>query len=198
MRTGNQRPRIKLIPDYSYSAAEEAVELAALAGLRLDDWQQHVLRGPLGIRGDGKWAASTVGLVLPRQQGKSVVLDARQLAGLYLFNEPLAIASSHEFKTTSEAFRRILAMIQDAPELEQKVAKVSTSHGNEGIELKNGNRLRFVARSAGSGRGWSAHTVYLDEAYSLQHKEMAAMLPTLAANTMHGNTQLWFASSAGH
>ena len=197
MRTGNQRPRIELIPEYSFSAAEDAVELAALAGLRLDDWQKHVLKGSLGVREDGKWAASTVGLVLPRQQGKSVVLDARQLAGLYLFNEPLAIASSHEFKTTSEAFRRILAMIQDTPELDQKVSKVSTSHGNEGIELKNGNRLRFVARSAGSGRGWSAHTVYLDEAYSLQNKEMAAMLPTMAANTLYGNTQLWFASSAG-
>lgn len=197
MRTGNQRPRIELIPQYAFSAAEDAVELAALAGLRLDDWQKHVLKSSLGIREDGKWAASTVGLVLPRQQGKSVVLDARQLAGLYLFNEPLAVASSHQFKTTSEAFRRILAMIQDTPELDQKVSKVSTSHGNEGIELKNGNRLRFVARSGGSGRGWSAHTVYLDEAYSLQNKEMAAMLPTMAANTMHGNTQLWFASSAG-
>lgn len=197
MRQGNQRPRIELLPDAIYSAGEEAIELAALAGLHMDDWQQHVLRGSMGLRADGRWAASSVGLVLPRQQGKSVVLDARQLAGLFLLNEPLSISSSHEFKTTSESFRRILSLIQETPELDQKVSKVSTSHGNEGIELKNGNRLRFIARSGGSGRGWSATTVYLDEAYSLQNKEMAAMLPTMAANTLHGNTQLWFASSAG-
>lgn len=197
MRQGNQRPRIELVPESAYSAGDEAIELAALAGLHMDDWQQYVLRGSMGLRPDGRWSASTVGLVCPRQCGKSVVLDARQLAGLFLLNEPLAISSSHEFKTTSESFRRILALIQDTPELDQKVAKVSTSHGNEGIELKNGNRLRFIARSGGSGRGWSATTVYLDEAYSLQHKEMAAMLPTMAANTLYGNTQLWFASSAG-
>lgn len=185
VRIGNQRPRIELIPDAMYSAGDEAVELAAVAGLRMDDWQKHILTSSMGLRADGRWAASTVGISCPRQSGKSVVLDARQLAGLYLLNKPLAIASSHEFKTTSEAFRRILTLIQDTPELDSKVSKVSTSHGNEGIELKNGNRLRFIARSSGSGRGWSATTVYLDEAYSLQNKEMAAMLPTMAANTMH-------------
>jgi hypothetical protein len=197
VRIGSQRPRIELIPDSVYSAGDEAIELAALAGLHMDDWQQYVLRGSMGLREDGRWAASTVGLVCPRQCGKSVVLDARQLAGLFILNEPLAISSSHEFKTTSESFRRILTLIQETPDLDRKLAKVSTSHGNEGIELKNGNRLRFIARSSGSGRGWSATTVYLDEAYSLQHKEMAAMLPTMAANTLYGNTQLWFASSAG-
>lgn len=124
-----------------------------MAGLNLDPWQQHVLKGSLGVRDDGKWAASTVGLVLPRQLGKSVVLDARQLAGLFILNERLALSTAQEFKTTSESFRRIMALIENTPELDAKVSKVFTSHGSEGIELKNGTRLRFIARSAGSGSG---------------------------------------------
>jgi predicted amidohydrolase YtcJ len=61
----------------------EAVELAASAGLVLDDWQQHVLVSALGERPDalGTWAAFEVGLVVPRQCGKGGVLEARELAG---------------------------------------------------------------------------------------------------------------------
>lgn len=197
VRIGSQRPRIELVPHSAYDAGVEAVELARVAGLNLDPWQQHVLKGSLGVRDDGKWAASTVGLVLPRQLGKSVVLDARQLAGLFIVNERLALSTAQEFKTTSESFRRIMALIENTPELDAKVHKVFTSHGSEGIELKNGNRLRFIARSAGSGRGFSAQAIYLDEAYALTQAQMSAMLPTLAAQTMTGNVQLWFASSAG-
>lgn len=197
VRIGSQRPRIELVPDSVYDAGVEAVELARVAGLNLDPWQQHVLKGSLGVREDGKWAAATVGLVLGRQQGKSVVLDARQLAGLFILNERLAISSSQEFKTTSESFRRIMGLIEGTPELDAKVSKVFTSHGSEGIELKNGNRLRFIARSANSGRGFSASAIYLDEAYALTQGQMSALLPSMAAQTMTGNVQLWFASSAG-
>jgi hypothetical protein len=69
-----------------------------------------------------------------------------------------------------------MGLIENIPELDAKVAKVFTSHGSEGIELKNGNRLRFIARSAGSGRGFSAQSIYLDEAYTLTQAQMAAML----------------------
>lgn len=105
--------------------------------------------------------------------------------------------SSHEFKTTAEIFRRVLNTIENTPALDAKVAKVTTATGNEGIELKDGNRIRFVARSSGSGRGMSPTSIYLDEAYALQAKELAALLPSLSAQTVEGNPQLWFASSAG-
>lgn len=82
VRVGSQRPRIELVPESVYSAGVEAVELSRVCGMRLDDWQQHVLAGALGVREDGKWSAGQVGLVLPRQLGKSVVLEARMLAGL--------------------------------------------------------------------------------------------------------------------
>jgi hypothetical protein len=117
-----------------------------VAGLHLDDWQQYVLKGRSGSVRTG-WAASTVGLVLGRQQGKSVVLDARQLAGLFILNERWRSRSSQEFKTTSESFRRIMGLIQGTPDLDRKFPRFHLTR-SEGIELKNGNRLRFIARSA--------------------------------------------------
>lgn len=195
---GAQKPRVELVPSSKYATAGlDAVELAAIAGLNLDEWQQNVLLGSLGEVRAGKWSAFEVGLVVPRQNGKGSVLEARELAGLFLFGEKLIIHSAHEFKTAAEAFNRILGLVQNTPDLDAQVAKVNTGHGNEAIELKNGNRLKFLARSAGSGRGFTADCIILDEAYALKSSEMAAMLPTMAAKSLEGNPQIWYTSSAG-
>jgi hypothetical protein len=191
---GAQRPRVSSAPPYISSAGAEAAELAASAGLMLDDWQRHILSVALGERSDGKWAAFEVGLIVGRQNGKGAVLEARELAGLFLFGEQLILHSAHEFKTAQEAFRRVLALVQNTPDLERLVSRVRTSHGEEGIELRSGARLRFVARSTGSGRGFSGDVVILDEAYNLPGSAMGALLPTMAARP---NPQVWYASSAG-
>lgn len=191
---GAQRPRVSSSPSYASSAGGEAAELAESAGLVLDDWQRHVLEVALGERSDGKWAAFEVGLIVGRQNGKGAVLEARELAGLFLFGEQLILHSAHEFKTAQEAFRRVLGLIQNTPDLDRLVSRVRTSHGEEGVELKSGARLRFVARSTGSGRGFSGDVVILDEAYNLPGAAMGALLPTMAARP---NPQVWYASSAG-
>jgi hypothetical protein len=194
---GIQVPRVELIPDAipDYSAGDAACELAAACGLHLHAWQRRVLRNACLQRADGTWGAFEVGLIVSRQNGKGSILEARELAGLFLFEEKLQLHSSHEFKTTIEAFRRIKALIENAPpEISKMVKRVTTSHGDEGIELTNGNRLRFVARSTGSGRGFSVDTVYWDEAYNLGSEAKAALMPTLSSRP---NPQLWYTSSAG-
>ena len=148
----------------------------------------------LGERTDGTWSAFEVGVVVARQNGKGAILEARELAGLFLFGEQLILHSAHEFKTAQEAFRRVLALVEANDWMRAEVARVRTSHGEEGIELTSGARLRFVARSTGSGRGFSGDCVILDEAYNLDGSAMAALLPTLSARK---NPQLWYTSSAG-
>lgn len=190
---GAQRPRHASLPRFSSSAGREAVDLAASAGLILDDWQQYVLEHSLGEREDGKWATPEVGLIVPRQNGKGSILEARELAGLFLLGEKLILHSAHEFKTASEGFLRIKALIDNTDAFRRRVAKVLTGHGNEQIELKNGARLRFVARSRGSGRGFSGDCVILDEAYAVPEAAMDALMPTLSARP---NAQIWYTSSA--
>jgi len=191
---GVQRPRVEHVPDYVSSAGDEAVDFCSQVGLILDPWQRHVLTHALGERADGKWSAFEVCALVPRQNGKGALLEARELAGLFLFGEQLILHSAHEFKTAQEAFRRVLFHIENTPFLSKRVKRVRTSHGEEGIELVSGARLRFVARSTGSGRGFSGDTVILDEAYNLASDGMAALLPTLSARP---NPQIWYTSSAG-
>lgn len=175
------------------NAGDDAIDLAASAGLILDAEQQLVMRDALGHHHGGRWAANAVALIEPRQNGKGAVLEARTLAGLFLFGERLILWSAHEFKTAQEAFLRVRALIENAPHLARRVARVRTAAGSEGIELTNGARLRFIARSRGAGRGFSADCILLDEAYALTDEQMSAILPTLSARP---NTQTWYTSSA--
>jgi hypothetical protein len=162
---GVQAPRLRSVPlAVVSSAGQEAIDLAAQAGLHLDPWEQVTL----------------------------------------------IVHSAHEFKTAAEAFRRVLSLIENTPHLDSRVSKVTRSHGDEGVELKprptvitgaDGrqitrgvqSRLRFFARTGGSGRGFSGDTVILDEAYNLPEMAISALMPIMATKS---NPQLWYTSSA--
>lgn len=189
---GSRRPQLKNVPAYRSTGGQEAVDLAATAGLVLDGWQQDFLKDSLGEDRDGNWSCFECGLIVSRQNGKGSVLEARVLAGMLLFGEKLILWSAHETKTAWEAFRRCEELFTSDPELRKQVKTIHRSNGNEGIELKNGSRLRFVARTKGSGRGFSADLVILDEAYALTAEQMSALIPTLSSRP---NPQIWYTSS---
>lgn len=195
VRIGSQRPRIsRLPPDSGGRAGSEAVELAALAGLHLDDWQAWCLQHSLGERpGDRKWSAFEVGIVVCRQVGKGSILEARQLAGLTLLRENLAIHTAHEFKTSYEHFLRMVRLVEQCPDIDRQVLRVRRGAGEQAIEMRNGCRLRFLARSSGSGRGFTADAVYFDEAYALTDEMVGAAMPALSSRP---NPQVWYTSSA--
>lgn len=192
-------PRVRSVPKYGFSSGVEAIDLAASAGLVLDRWQREAVMDILAEKPNGKWNAFEAALVLPRQNGKNAVLEAIELAGLFLFGEQLIIHTAHEFRTAQEAFRRIRGLIENTPELYEQLKNdgrstgIMTGAGNEGIELKTGQRLRFLARSGNSGRGFSCDRLIYDEAYELPEETVAASLPTMSARP---NPQLIYTSSA--
>lgn len=190
---GVQEPRILSVPDAPTSAGLEAVELAESAGLYLDPWQQLDLGYALREKDDGKWTSFEVGILVSRQNGKGGIIEARELAGLFLFKERLIIHSAHLFDTSLEAFRRLRQLIEETPDLDRKVKKINEAHGKEGIELLNGNRIRFRARTRGGGRGFSGDVVILDEAMILPEEAVGSLLPTMSARP---NSQLWYLGSA--
>jgi hypothetical protein len=193
---GARDPRLRLVPDYGETAGEDAVDLAALAGLELDEWEQLILLDALGEREDGKWAAFEVATVVPRQNGKGTILEARELAGLFLFGEKLLIHSAHEQDTATAHFQRLLNLIEGVPEFERRISKAPKGKGSEAIILKNGQRIRFKTRTTGGGRGLTGDFVALDEAMILPIATTSALVPTMAARSVHGNPQLWYAGSA--
>ena len=194
MLRGDQRPRLRSVPHQATSAGAEAIELAASAGVHLDPWQCYALNDALGETAAGLWSALEVALIVARQNGKGEVLLVRELAGLFLFGERLIIHTAHLFPTAVEAFLRIKTVIENTDDLRRQCKKPREANGEQGIELLNGNRLRFLARGTTSGRGFTGDCVILDEAFAVAPKMVGALLPTLSARP---NPQLWYASSAG-
>lgn len=201
-RLGVQEPRIKHLPPgvVSLAAAEEAIELADAYGIcdgfPLAESQKITLRGALGERADGSWAASRVADFGPRQgTGKNDKIAARELAGLVLYGERLIIHTAHEMATAKEAFRRFEAVWENHDDLRKRVARFRYSNEEQGVELLSGQRLIYKARSGKGARGFAkADLLVYDEAQHLGHEHLAASGPAKLANP---NSQTWYAGSGG-
>lgn len=194
MRLGSQYPTLLSLPvDRRGSAGQEVADVAALAGLVLDDWQAWVVDNATAEQADGRWSAFEVGIEVGRQNGKGSILEARQLAGLTILHDRLQVHTAHEFKTCFEHFLRMVNLVESNPDIDRQVVRIRRGAGEQAIEMRGGERLRFLARSGGSGRGLTGDVVYLDEAFALTPSMMGALLPTLSARP---NPQVWYTSSA--
>lgn len=179
---GAQKPRVLTRPPFqNEDAGQEAIDLAESVGLHLDPWQQLIVRVALAEDERGLYAAREVGYLVARQNGKGGVLEAIALHGLFLVGDPLTLWTAHQFKTSSEAFLRMKGWIDGSDDLRRKVKRVVSAHGDEGFELTAGPRLRFIARSKSSGRGFSPQRIFFDEAQELPKVATEAMLPSMRA-----------------
>src|SRR6185437_12287703 len=186
---GVQTPRVSLAPAAGSNEADDAIFLADSYGLTADPWQELVLRHWLGMVG-GKWAATRCGLSVPRQNGKNGILEIRELYGLVVRGEKF-LHTAHEVKTARKAFIRLLSFFDNPrqfPELADMVSEIRKTNGQEAIVLRNGGSVEFIARSKGSGRGFTVDVLVMDEAQELDEDANAALQPTNSA-APSGNPQ---------
>lgn len=191
---GNQNPRVETGPDWFDLYGDDVIGLCQAVGVNLFPWQERLVRRTLGVQpqNKNKFAALEAGALVARQNGKGEVLLALQLASLFVLRERLCMSTAHEFKTSVEGFLRIKSVFDNSDMLSKRVHKVRTSHGEEGMELVTGERLRFVARSKSSGRGFTGDRVILDEAQELPSRAVDALLPTLSSRP---NPQIVYAGT---
>jgi hypothetical protein len=191
---GSQVPRIESVPPWVTSSGADAIELAALTGMPMDPAQKRILWGALGHTEDGDWSAPEVGLVVPRQNLKTVTMQVAALHAVFLMKSRV-IYTSHIMTTTQKIHEETIRMIENAPDLDREVKKVKASTNDYSITLRSGARIDFVARTATSARGWSGYDVILmDEAFALAATQTGALMPILFARQ---NWQIWYISSAG-
>lgn len=191
---GSQTPRIWSAPESaSAETYEAALRIAQIARIDLDEWQKFVLRHALSEDSRGNWAAPTVGLVCPRQNGKNEILAIRELLGLFVLGEQEIVHTAHDQTSASRQFKKLLILIDRAPEFRNKVARPYRGKGSESIELKSGQHILFKTRTGGTERGASVALIVYDEAFELSSSEMSALSPTSLAVDLD---QEWFTSSA--
>jgi hypothetical protein len=177
-------------PRAAESDGPDAVRFASAYGLTPFVWQEDVLDDWLGRRPDGRWAATTCGLDVSRQNGKNAIVEVREFFGAALLGEKI-IHTAHQVKTAREAFLRVASFFEDDrhPEIKSLVREVRRANGQEAVTLTNGGQIRFIARSGPSGRGMTADVLILDEAQDLSNEELAALLPMVSASPL-GNPQV--------
>lgn len=202
VRLGVQEPQILHLPPdvHSLDVAQDLIDLAnaytICDGNPLSESQEFTLKAGCGERIDGTWAASTVADFKPRQGGgKSDTINAREFGGLILLGEDLIIHTAHEFKTANESFLRMVAIFENWDDLRRKVLRVRYANGEQGIDLKSGQRLKYAARTGSAGRGFTkAALVVYDEAQHVTQEHVASSGPARLANP---NSQSWYAGSGG-
>ena len=149
-----------------------------------DEWQEWVLEGWLARNArTGRLASSQCGLSVPRQNGKNACLEIVELFKMVMLGRRI-LHTAHEVKTARKAFVRIASFFENHrqwPELAELVKEIRRTNGQEAIVLTNGGSVEFIARSKGSGRGFTVDDLVLDEAQELDDDALAALLPTISA-----------------
>jgi hypothetical protein len=209
---GCRQPRICNVPAWVTTAGPDAVELAALAGLPLDDWQQDVLEGALGLRDDYTWAAPEIGLIVGRQNGKTTIAEVASLEGLYLRRAKL-VYTAHLMITSRKMRERIQFLIESYDDFAKEIKQIRTSNEEQSIILKpqatiiggsdtrfvrrvlESARIDFVARTANAARGWAGYDIiFFDEAFALNAEMVGSLMPIMFAKA---NWQIWYLSMGG-
>ena len=179
VRYGSQEPRYRIAPKYDKTELR-AVKLLKAGGLLLDPWQSDILDDWMSMNAGMKWICKTCGGSVPRQNGKTLIMQGRAEAGMLLYGEKV-LYTSHLQKTSTETFEE-MASFFDAPALKKYVKDIKTALGREQILLTNGGRIKFLARTRNGGRGQHGDLLIFDEAQELDVNSQASFIPAISAS----------------
>lgn len=177
---GSQEPSVRIAPAYKISDGMDAAKVLQIGGTILDPWQADVLDDWMGRGASGRWAAPTCGGSVPRQNGKSLLLQGRAESGMVLFNEQV-IYTAHLQKTATETFEEMVDYFEHRA-LKKYVKEIKSALGREQIILKSGARIKFLARTRSGGRGQHGDLLIFDEAQELDEDQQASFLPAISAS----------------
>lgn len=177
---GAQEPSVRISPDYAETDGGDAARILLTGGIILDPWQSDLLEDWMATTPGKKWMCRTCGLSVPRQNGKTGLVQGRSNAGMLLYNEKI-IYTAHLQKTATETFEE-MAVFFDRPKLIRYVKDIKTALGREQIILKSGARIKFLARTRSGGRGQHGDLLIFDEAQELDDDQQASFLPAISAS----------------
>ena len=187
---GRREPSVRVCPDYDKTDGVDAQRLLKAGGLVLDPWQSDILLDWMAVTPYGRWICRTVGLSVPRQNGKTGLLQGRAEAGMIMLNEQV-IYTAHLQKTATETFEE-MADFFSATALMKYVKDIKTALGREQIILKSGARVKFLARTRNGGRGQHGDLLIFDEAQELDVDAQASFIPAISASV---NPQVIYAGT---
>jgi hypothetical protein len=200
---GPQEPKYySAHPDRGTADRRDAVRAARftkrVTRSRCFPWQWNVLLDSMLRNPEGLWLHRVICLVCTRQQGKTWIMVARILFGLFYLGETI-VYSAQRGQTADAVFERVLNIIKARPDLFANLIEHTGGKQGRGdirVRSKNGQiaHLRCGVRSTDLGRGLDEiDLVVFDEAYNLTPAEVAALTGAQIASP---NAQTIYTSTA--
>lgn len=167
-------------------------------GVEYDRWQRDTLDDWLAIEEDGTYVHFRNGEEVPRQNGKTAVIEGRIIPGAVLKRESF-LFTAHEYATVIRLFDRLQHFFGERandpyakfPDLNRLVLSVRKAIGKEAIFLKNGATIYLSTRTKSAKLGFTVDVFIADEAQELTDQQSKAILSTVSAAPL-GNPQYIF------
>jgi len=192
------RPTILVLPPAAASLdeAHAAIELwEHYSRKTLDPTQRLTVEVMMAQRADGNWAAQTTGREMPRQNGKGDEVEVVELWDLVQRAAAILHTIHDAVLLATQTQERMLGVLESHPDLRRKVKRKWTGTGQQMIEMRNGGIIWYRTRTGGGGRGVDdIDRLVVDEAQHATEEQLAAMTPTLFANS---NPQMNLLGTAG-
>ena len=108
---GSQEPSVRIAPEYIHTDGEDAVKILAAGRLFVDPWQEGILHDWMGRTEEEIWSATTCGLSVPRQNGKTLDTSGRIASGMVMYAEWI-VYTAHLQKTATETFMELKGLFE--------------------------------------------------------------------------------------
>jgi hypothetical protein len=193
--------RVRPEPFLTYGP--EVAELNAKLGFAPDPQQELGLDLIFGINPDGSPLTFEFCVVCCRQNLKTGLLKQTAIGWMFVTEEPEIVWSSHEMSTTRQAQTEIYELIAGHPATSRRLPPPRSlddepglylANGQERVELDDGKKTWFKARTNTGGRGLGKRKLILDEFFAVRARMLGSLIPILLAQH---HPQVLYASSAG-
>ena len=179
--TGRQTPWAQSFTLGDTVHGEKVVKLARRMRVRPMPWQSWSIEQIMAKDPDGSWTHPECCLIVPRQNGKSLILSLLVIYRMFVLGENI-IFSAQQWETAKSLWKRTWNLVRSQPDLMALHESHTCSQGRGTIVLTTGAQVVFTTRSPNAGRGLDVVdlTIY-DEAYDLDLADLAALSPTQMA-----------------
>lgn len=193
---GYQEPRLSTaLAEEPESLLPQLEAFAKLLGEELMPWQKLVLQDATQLNESGKFVKRQVGLLLPRQQGKTFTARLRVLFGLFELGETW-ISMAQNRRLALDQLNAGANLAKAVPELANRIVQHRQSNGDETLVVsgpKGQGVWRIAAATQEGPRGLTGN-LWIDELREISEASFAAATPV---TRVVPNSQIWLTSNAG-
>jgi hypothetical protein len=174
-------------------SAVEFVE--TVIGVELLPWQRWLFVHALELQADGRFRFRTVLILVARQNGKTSLVEFKNLWKMFVLRVPLVIGTAQVLDIAEESWDKAVEIVESVPELAAEIAHVDKTNGKKALRLQGGPRWKVAAASRRGGRGLAGDDVNLDELR--EHQTWAAWGAVTKTTMARRNAQVYAFSNAG-